>query len=192
MLFDTGATFTTLDEATLDRLGVPPAGGPELTLNTAGGEVTTTLALIDRVWLEDSAAEGVSVAVCNDCASDDYSGLLGLNVTGRYKTSIDHETGEVELIPLPVDDRTVDVSRWLDLSGRARTYPGVKTQVEVTGRNLSSRPIIEAVASVRCRGGEVAVQLDDIGPGSEATSRIDLPGDRDCDRFRLELLSARW
>lgn len=191
-LFDTGATFTTLDRATLRSLGLGSQDGPELTLNTANGEVTTSLALLETLRLEGQDVDGVSVAICDDCSGSGYVGLLGLNVTGRFRTAIEHDAREVVLTPLPVDDNTVDISLWLDLSGRARTYVGVKTEVEVTARNLSSRPITEATASVRCQTGEVAVQLDDIPPGGEASSRIDLPSSHDCESFQLQLLSARW
>jgi len=191
-LFDTGATFTTVNRATLDRLGLATSGGPELTLNTANGPISTSLVLLDRIVLQGEAVDGVSAAICDDCSGPEYAGLLGLNVTGRYRTAIDHDAREVELSPLPVDDRTVDVTRWLELSGRARTYPGLKTEVEVSGRNLSRRRILEAVATVSCRTGEFAVQLDDIPPRGDATTRIDLPSAQDCESFRLQLLSARW
>ncbi len=191
-LFDTGATFTTVDRATLARLGLPADGGPELTLNTANGAISTSLVLFDRIVVGDEGVDGVSAAICDECAGTEYAGLLGLNVTGRYKTSIDHDAREVELVPLDVQDRTVDVTRWLDLRGRARTYPGIKTEVEVSGSNRSGRRIDEAVASVSCSTGEFAVQLDDIPPGGEATTSIDLPAAQDCESFRLQLLSARW
>jgi hypothetical protein len=192
MLFDTGATFSTLDRATLKRLGLSPDDGPQLTLNTANGAVSTSLVLLDRIRLDGRPADGVSIAVCDACSGDGYVGLLGLNVTGRYRVAIDHDVREVELTSLPVDDRTVDVGRWLELSGRARTYPGIKTEVEVTGTNLSRRTILEAVASVSCSTGEFAIQLDDIPAYSEGSTRIDLPGAHDCDAFTLKLLSARW
>ena len=85
-MLDTGATYTTLPSGVLLRLGrMPPTEAPRLTLNTANGERSAQVVLVDRVWLGDLHLDGVAVTSCEDCASSDNAGLLGS--TSRARTT---------------------------------------------------------------------------------------------------------
>ena len=71
MLFDTGASVTTLDEATLHRLGVKvPSDAPELKLRTANGERSARLVQVPELWIGGMKVAPVTVGVCEECADD--------------------------------------------------------------------------------------------------------------------------
>lgn len=64
LIFDTGATFTTLNREALRLIGVPvPRDAPWVTLRTANGNVEAPLVLVDAVWLGEEVVEWVTIAV---------------------------------------------------------------------------------------------------------------------------------
>ena len=78
MLFDTGATLTTLNRATLKRIGGKvPRDAPQMTMQTAAGPQTTTIVSVDRLWVGGLEVKGVTVSVCEPCATGGTVGLLG-------------------------------------------------------------------------------------------------------------------
>ena len=86
MIFDTGATLTTLDRTTLRKIGVSvPRDAPTMQVHTAAGPRETQLVMVERVWVGGFEVEGVSIAVCDACANGDAVGLLGLNVSERFR-----------------------------------------------------------------------------------------------------------
>lgn len=141
MLFDTGASFTSVDRATLRALGVRvPSDAPEVTVRTANGERTTPLVLLDRVWLGGLAIDGVTVGVCDACAHGDEVGLLGLNVSGRFWSRSTKNSRRSTFSPAPPTTAratcatgwsrrlgrpagTTDASRWRPLSSTMRLGP---------------------------------------------------------------------
>jgi clan AA aspartic protease (TIGR02281 family) len=194
MMFDTGATVTTLDSKTLARLGVPVAtDAPQVTLQTAGGEKKARLVLVDSVQLGDARIRHVSVAVCESCAQGKASGLLGLNVTGLFDVTLRQEEREFVLSPRDGGiDRQLDVSHWLDISSTARQWPGGRVEVEVAAANRAVVPVAEAVIEVECREASFAVQLDDVPARGRQQSKVQLPDGTDCGSYRIVLRSARW
>ena len=60
MIFDTGATFTTLSWAAMDTLEIHvPRDAPMAKLQTANGQIEAPLALVDAVWLGEEVVEWV-------------------------------------------------------------------------------------------------------------------------------------
>ncbi len=194
VLFDTGATFTTLDRAALAALGVQvPKDAPTASFQTANGPMEAPLVLLRRVWLADHAIEHVAVAVCEACAQNGTVGLLGLNVTGQFQVTVNNEFGEVLLEPHDgAEDRQLDITHWLEVSGVAQRWPTGRVEVEVTARNRAPIGVEEAVVEVECSDRSFAVQLDDVAPGATRSSKVELPRQGDCDEYRLILRSARW
>ncbi|MCB9777241.1 MAG: retropepsin-like domain-containing protein [Alphaproteobacteria bacterium] len=192
-IFDTGATITTLDHATLDALGVridPDA--PEIDVRTAGGERTTRLALVDRLWIGGMEVEGVTVSVCDECADDETVGLLGLNVTGRFKVTVDHGRQELVLEPRPDhDDRAVDVAPWLDLDAVATRWEDGRVEVEVRAQNKSPRLVDRATVGIRCSDTWVA-ELRNVPPKGSASTVVSLPVGARCDGYSIALEAAEW
>ncbi len=193
MLFDTGATFTTLDEATLNALGVRiPRGAPEVTLQTAGGERTAKLVLIDRLWLGGFAVEGVTVAVCEPCASGGVSGLLGLNVTGQFQVTLDHDRREMVLAPRDRPDRHLDIERWLELDTQLTAWKDGRMELVVEAANTTRRTIASAAVGIACPDERFTVRVTDIGPYDSNEERVSLPRGTRCPEYRVSLDEARW
>lgn len=193
MMFDTGATYTTLGRADLEKLGrAPTADDPTIELHTANGLRTTQLVLLDRVWLGDLRLDGVAVAVCDDCGGGETAGLLGLNVSGGYNLGIDADRREVVFGPRERFDRKLDVKPFVDLDARFTQYPGGRVEVVVTLDNHADREIAEAVATVRCPAGSWTVRVTDTAAGAVARQRRKLPEHAPCDQYEIGLGSAWW
>ncbi len=193
VLFDTGATFTTLDRGVLQRLGVRvPADAPTARFQTANGEIESPLVLLDRVWLGDRAIEGVTVAVCDDCSGPRTAGLLGLNVTRNFEATLDHEIQEIALRHSGSADRHLDVTHWLDIEVRGIRRPPGPVVMSIDAGNRASRGVSEAVVEIECSDGSFAAQLDDIPPGGKKSTSFELPSETSCDSYRAVLRTARW
>jgi clan AA aspartic protease (TIGR02281 family) len=194
MLFDTGATLTTLDRATLDRIGITiPTDAPWVSLRTANGEIEAPLVLVDAIWLGDEPVEWVTVAVCDGCTDAPAVGLLGLNTSQRFHISLDHDRRRIELTRRErADDRTLDIGQWLQIRSRATRQWTGSVDVALTATNRAHRRIAEAVVDLSCGDQVFAVQIDDIPAEGERTTEISLPRGTDCSRQKVELARAHW
>jgi len=194
MIFDTGATFTTLDRASLDAIGIflqPDA--PRVTLQTANGKIEADLVLVDAVWLGGSPVEWVTVAVCDSCVHPPAVGLLGLNVSQRFQVSLDHERKSIGLKRRTSgDDRSLDIRNWLKVRSEARESWDGTVETELTAFNDSRREIRTAVLDLECGDAAFAIQLENVPPHGQATARANLPRGTDCREQRLELSRAYW
>lgn len=193
MIFDTGATLTTLDPATLAAIGVEiPSDAPEVTVRTAAGERQARLVVIDRLWLAGVEIEGVTVSVCEACADGETVGLLGLNVSGHFRTTVDHAREELVLEPRPLPwDRALDVGPWLMLEATATRWEDGRVEVEVRGRNRSLRAVERATVAVRC-AESWAAELEGVAPGEQGTRTIALPVGARCEDYIIALERAAW
>jgi len=195
VLFDTGATITTLDRGALQALGVEiESDAPTARFQTANGEVESPLVLLERVWLSPSVAvEGVTIAVCDDCTRNDGAGLLGLNVTGLFRNTVDHELQSITLEPRSQNpDRRLDLVHWLPIEATATSWPSGRVEVDIQVSNRSNRPVREAVVEIACPESSFTVSLQDIQPGSTRDSALELPRGADCPSYRVMLHSGRW
>ncbi len=194
MIFDTGATLTTLDRATLDRLDIAvPADAPRVTLRTANGEIEAPLVLVDAIWLGDEPVEWVTVAVCDGCTGAPAVGLLGLNTSQRFHIALDHDRRRVELTRRArEDDRGLDIGQWLQIRSRATRQWTGSVDVALTATNSAHRRIAEAVVDLSCGDQVFAVQIDDIPAEGERTTEISLPRGTDCSQQKLELARGHW
>jgi hypothetical protein len=194
MIFDTGATYSTLDRETLLRLGYGfTADSPRISSQTANGEIQSSLVIVDRLWLGGMEVDGVTVALCDECASDAYVGLLGLNVTHRFLVTLD--TARQEMLLRPRQDsrlRTLDIAPWLSLEARTMSWPDGRVEVAVKGRNLSARRLLSADVDVGCDEAAWRVGLGEIRPGVEPESRVTLPDSPACGALRMNLATATW
>ena len=195
LLFDTGATLTTLDRGALRSLGLEvPSDAPTARFQTANGEVESPLVLLDRVWLNrDVAVEGVTVAVCDDCTRKGGAGLLGLNVTGLFLTTVDHELQTITLEPRSTrPDRRLDLLHWLTIEASATSWPSGRVEVDIALTNRSRRYVEEAVVEVACPDSSFAVTLTDIDPGATRSTRVELPRGSACPSYRVLVQSGYW
>jgi clan AA aspartic protease (TIGR02281 family) len=193
MMFDTGATYTTLSNEALRRLGIVPRDGdPVIQLHTANGEREATVVLVDHVWLGDLRLDGVAIAACDECASSDVAGLLGLNVSGRFNVGIDADRREVLFTRRSNVDRKLDIKPFTHLSATFTRFPGGRVEVTVALENQSRRAISQAVAAVSCGEQQWLVDLGAIDPDSRGAARRKLPEHEACDGYEISMSSATW
>jgi hypothetical protein len=195
MIFDTGATFTTLSHAALAALDfqIDP-DAPWASLRTANGMIRAPLVLIDAFWLGGAVVEWITVAVCDSCANPPAVGLLGLNVSRQFRVSLDHDLRQIELSPRERRvDRLSDVDPWLAIESQAIQHWTGAVDLELTGRNRSHREIEFAVINLDCNGDGFAIQLDRIPAHGERTTTLSLPrGTRCGGQSSIALARARW
>ncbi len=144
MIFDTGATLTTLNRATLRSLGlVEDPSAPTVISHTANGTVRRRLTVVDGAALGSArVARGLTVAICDACATGKVVGLLGLNFTRNFKVSMDHEEGRIGLVPkLPPPDHTYDARHFIKLDGARGLWRGSMLGVDLVVRNLAPRAL---------------------------------------------------
>ena len=194
MIFDTGATMTTLSVEMADLLGAKViADAPQITLRTAGGTRVESLGLIDQVTMGGAMVEGITVAICDGCAPGPAQGLLGLNFSGQFLATVNHEDQAIELEPRGEGlDRLIDVTPWIKLKSRANRRLGGDIKVEIEARNLSPRAVKAVDVEVACQGDAFSVQIDNIPPLGEASTIADLPEGTDCESYTVGLIGARW
>lgn len=193
MIFDTGATYTTLSRAALDTLDIHvPGDAPRARLQTAGGEIEAPLVLVDAFWLGDAVVEWVTVAVCDTCATEHSVGLLGLNVSSQFRVDIDHDRSRIELRPGRGVDRKTDIERWLRIEATTTEYWDGGVELSLRARNDAIQPIRSAVAEIECSGGAFGIEVDDVPAGGTAETVVSLPRGTDCRGGRLALSRASW
>jgi clan AA aspartic protease (TIGR02281 family) len=194
MLFDTGATVTTLSEEALTRLGVRvPADAPELKLRTANGERTARLVQVPEVWIGGMRVSPVTVGVCEECADGRVSGLLGLNVSGLFLVTVDSARKEVLFrARAEAPDRVVDIAPWLGLDALATVFPDGRIEVEVTANNRSQHAVSMAEVGIHCGEDSFVGSFSDIPPSGRSVTRVRLPRRTDCEGYSVTLDHARW
>jgi hypothetical protein len=144
LLFDTGASLTTIDHATLGRLGLyVTAADPTVTMQTANGPVARTITVIDGLAVGAARVSGgLTVAICDACAQQDLVGLLGTNFTRHFRVAIDHEAGLLVLSPRPTPtDRLDDIRPFISLTDVRGVQRGGSLAVSLAVRNRSPREL---------------------------------------------------
>ena len=193
MMLDTGATYTTLPTFVLDQMGESPGpDSPILELHTANGTRQARLSLIDSVWMGDLELKNVAVAACDECATTESMGLLGLNVAGRFNLTIDADQTMVIFAVRPQLDQTLDIKPFVSLDGSFQRFPGGRVEVEASIDNQSGREISGVTAGVHCNDETWAVLLGPIGVEEIAREIRVLPRHEPCETYELTMQSAQW
>ena len=123
-LFDTGASFTTVNSKTAAELGLEvPDDAPTLQFNTASGPRESRMVYLPGLRLGETVLEGLLVSVCDGCVNERTEGLLGLNVMREFFVQMDYQAERMHLIPRQHDGRP---NRAYDIG------PTVKLDVEGT------------------------------------------------------------
>lgn len=194
MLFDTGATYTTLNMKTLKALGLSlDPDAPEITLHTANGERQAKIVLVDRVWLGDFTVDGVTIAVCEECGGDGAAGLLGLNVSGQFTTTVDPARHELLLTPrTDTPNRQLDIGQWVDIAATATAWTDGRINVVVEAKSRAPRPIREIQVGIHCGGEDFVATVSGLAPRGEGTAEVALPRGTTCSAYRVSLDRAVW
>lgn len=197
-LFDTGATYTTLTSAFARSIGaMPPPGAPVITVETANGPAATQMGLIDQFTLGRRPHSGVSYLLCDACPSGTYKGkpvvgLLGRNVIGRYRYSIDEGTGKIVMHPSSnYNDRIRDVENWLQIEdSRVGDMDRSGIRVIAMLRNHASKSVTDVEVVLNCGAREFSLGRKSIP--SRSTRKFEGRVSGECPNPHFQYKSPRW
>jgi hypothetical protein len=148
--------------------------------------------LLDKVWLGDLEIGGVAITTCEDCASEDNAGLLGLNVAGGYNVTIDADRREVIFSGRQSFNRRLDIRPFSDLEANFTRYPGGRVEFDLSLANLGHRTIQGAAAKISCDDDEWLVQVEAVQPMGTEHVHKRLPPHEKCLSYRVSLDAAWW
>ncbi len=204
-LFDTGASYTSLNPEVTDAVNAePPDNAPSQPVETANGRAMLTFGLLDRLRLDRKLHRNVTFGLCRGCPTRTFrgkpvAGLLGLNVLNRYEIDINSNKGVVEMTPnASHGDRMADIEPWIEL----RDIKGVRTPerdgkraylVRFTAVNRSPRRIGSVELSAACRGGRATGESVTMSLASGASTEREVEFQTEnCPRPHVEVVSADW
>jgi hypothetical protein len=184
LIFDTGATLTSIKPELLAALGYTvPDDAPVISTQTANGRRETPLLLLDRVWLGGFPIDNVSVIVCDNCG--DLNGLLGLNISGSFRVEVDQSSRELLFRPEARPSRQLDVRSWLSLGLQER---GERLTAVV--RSRAPVPITELEVEVSCGSEADVLSLGPLEAGG--TARGPVAASVWCDQPQMSVIYASW
>ena len=200
-LFDTGASFTTINTNTAREIGITvPEDAPTLKFNTASGPREGQMVYLPRIKLRDVEIEGLLVSVCDGCVNERSAGLLGLNVMREFVVTIDFPE-HIQLVPRPRQarpNRAYDINPTVEFEvERPEIWLGrVRWIVQV--QNRGTVPIFDVVPEVRFSDGQRlrGAAVPEIAPGAIGESLVEgraTTEDRDTELgFVISLVEAYW
>jgi hypothetical protein len=200
MLFDTGASITTIDEKTLRALGqLLPPDAPTIETSTANGVVRRSLTVIEGIELGRGAlvSGGVTVTLCEPCASGGTIGLLGLNVSRHFTVTLDHEAGQILLKPRAlVGGHVLDIQPFVELRDARGSWRGPLLTVELVVESRAPRALrnlrVVAVVKDGAREGKIWGELKQLpARGRQPLTLQGLPPVKAAS-FALKLEAAEW
>ncbi len=204
LIFDTGATYTTLTEDFARQARVsPPADGPRGIAQTAGGLTETRFGLIQRLGLGDQTLTNVTYSICDPCGGIEYRGrpvvgLLGMNVLRRYRVSMDG--GVVELMPSSnYADRSGDIEPWVtaEFAGTWVRSDRGRPEAQFRVENLSSRQVRGVVVELVCtnrQGEEWEARTQSLTLAAGAHQDVTFQGSAGggCMGYQTRVVQGRW
>lgn len=198
-LFDTGASYTTLSPKFARSINVlPKKDYPVGMSQTAGGPRPMQFGLIDRLDLGSRRHTAVTYAICEQCPSGVYKGrpivgLLGLNVVGRYRYSIDDGAGKIEMTPhSDFANRKRDVFPWLKVAFNASPESFEEWRAEAIVSSLAPRPIRDLQVHFTCSNGAAhALGSKNLSAKGKTTFAKTFSG-QECPGMDFDVISARW
>lgn len=98
LLLDTGASLTSISAKKLKQLGLLNKPGQEIILNTAGGQIRSTLVQVNSLSVGGQPIEGLSVASL-EYFDGEADGLLGMDYLRHFKFVIDQSNRTLHLTP---------------------------------------------------------------------------------------------
>ncbi len=200
-LFDTGASFTTINTKTAREIGITvPENAPTLKFNTASGPREGQMVYLPRIKLRNVEIKGLLVSVCDGCVNERSVGLLGLNVMREFIVNIDFPN-HIQLIPRPRTERpnrAYDINPTVELEvERPEVWLGrVRWIVQI--QNRGSVPIHDVIPEVRFSDGQRlrGEAVPEIAPGATGESLVEgraTTKDHDTELgYVLSLVEAYW
>lgn len=199
MLFDTGATLTTLNRETIEALGIEvPERAPALTTQMVSGTIKTRAVVIDGVGVGGAQVSGgLTVSVCDRCGSDGVVGLLGLNFARHFQVTIDSAAQRLSLeAKQPSPGHVHDIRPFVELVD-ARSYrSSSEIFIEVWVHNRSPRTLhdLRIVAKTTPASAVILTgRLSSLGPYQRIKARLSgRAAGEGAQTFEVELADARW
>ena len=116
-IYDTGATFTTLDRETAEAIGLRfDQADVTIRTRTANGETTRAVVLLPELTIDRFTVRNVAIAQCDSCRHGDTVGLMGLNVAGEFATTVTPDGTQMRLTPTRAGaGRKLSISAFLDV-----------------------------------------------------------------------------
>lgn len=100
-IVDTGATYTVLSrEAAAKLLLTPGFNAPQVTLQTANGNIQAPLVNLQSIAVGNMITPNVTAAIHDFHETSGISGLLGLSFLNRFKMTVDATNHQLTLVPL--------------------------------------------------------------------------------------------
>lgn len=179
-LFDTGASFTTVNTKTAEKLGLAvPDNAPTLQFNTASGPRESRMVYLPGLRLGDTVLEGLLVSVCDGCVNERTEGLLGLNVMREFFVQMDYQAERMHLIPRQHEgrpNRAYDIGPTLkiDVEGTPEIWLGRIRWILVV-ENRSTVAIEGVIPEVQFSNGQRmrGAPIERIEPGKSGRSLVE-------------------
>jgi len=178
-LFDTGASYTTITSDVAHELGlVVPKDAPTLEFNTATGLRESRMIYLDSLAFAGITVNGILVSVCDSCATEHTSGLLGLNVMREFFVQMDYQDRQMQLIPRMHEgrpNRAYDIEPLvhMEIEDHPEIWLGrVRWVILLT--NNSSRALEEVLPRVEFKNGPILFgqRIGRIAAGAQARSLL--------------------
>lgn len=197
MIFDTGATLTTIDSPTLEKLGLAQDHrNPTISVHTANGTVQRQIMTLDKIAIESAAVPGgLTVSLCEPCARGDVVGLLGLNYSRHFQVILDTDAGKLRLKrKRPSPGHLADIRPFVSFKEINGIRRGKSLEVSLTLHNDSDRAIEEAVVAVVWEKKRYYQNTGFVSPQGkkDVSLKAKLDSSRKGSAFQVELHQARW
>lgn len=202
-LFDTGASFTTINSKTASKLGLlVPETAPTLQFNTASGPRESRMVHLPGLKLGDTELEGLLVSVCDGCVNERTEGLLGLNVMREFFVQMDYQAERMHLIPRQHDgrpNRAYDIGPTVkaDVEGNPAIWLG-RIRWVLLVKNRGTTAIERVVPEVQFSDGQKlrGAVIERIEPGAVGRSLVEgktqTKNDTDILKFTINIAEAYW
>lgn len=179
-LFDTGASFTTINTETAAKIGIEvPDDAPTLKFNTASGPREGRMVYLPAITLDEITIEGLLVSVCDGCVNERSAGLLGLNVMREFIVTIDFPN-HIKLAPREQrrtgpPNRAYDINPTVDLEVERPEIWLRRVRWIVQIKNRGTEPIRDIIPEVRFSDGQRlrGAKVDKIEPGEVGESLVE-------------------
>jgi hypothetical protein len=202
-LFDTGASFTTINTATAAALGLAvPDDAPTLQFNTASGPRESRMVHLPGLKLGETELSGLLVSVCDGCANERTKGLLGLNVMREFFVQMDYQAERMHLIPRQHEgraNRAYDIGPTVkaDVEGNPEIWLG-RIRWILLVKNRGTTAIERVVPEVQFSDGQKirGAVIERIEPGGIGRSLVEgksqTKNDKDVLGFTINIAEAYW
>jgi hypothetical protein len=198
MIFDTGASLSTLDGKTLAAIGLRShPEDPTITTHTANGRARRRLLVLRSASMQDArVGGGLAVSHCDPCANGKVVGLLGLNFSRHFKVTVDHDGGTLTLAPKRPDPGSVyDLRNFVEVQGARGQQRGGRFTIHATLINRSPYPLHKLQLEVGFEAGGTKLRsnvLPEVPARGRQAISFSRPLKGKASRFVVRVAAGAW